>query len=217
MARKKAAQPADAPRPHDQREAQRFTLILRAGKLITARGEFLVVLRDLSSGGIRVRFFHPLDNPGPCEIELASGARYPLECAWQANDQAGFRFVDRPVDIHELLEEAGPFPKRSIRLRLACPLPLKLHSADRVHEARLRDLSQHGAAIESAAGLAIGQRIELVAGLLGPIAAQVRWRRGLIYGLVFQQGFRLDELARLAAVLQSEPTSPAKRRKKQAN
>lgn len=202
MASKHAAHSPDTAASRNQRAARRFTLILRAGKLVTANGEFLVVLRDVSSGGIKVRLFHPLPDPGTCELELASGTRHAVRCAWQVGDHAGFQFLERPVDIQELLVEANPLPRRQIRLRLARPCPVVLHGADRSDPAQLWDISQHGAAILCETRLAIDLPVELKHVEIGAIAARVRWRRSGTYGLVFQQGFRLDALARLAARLQ---------------
>lgn len=210
MARRKSAVSGPAAEPADQRAAQRFTLILRAGKLLTDSGEYLCVLRDVSSGGLRLRLFHPLTLPPSLKIELAGGEQYQLDLAWQDGEQAGFRFAGGPVDTDRLLEEAGPFPKRSIRLRLHQPLTLALRSDGPALQAQLHDISQFGAALSCAERLAIGQQLELDAPGLGRLAARVRWRRGELYGLVFEQSYRLDGLARLVARLQRAENEPAK-------
>lgn len=204
MTRRKAALCPDSPAPRDQREAQRFTLILRAGKIMTAAGEFLCVLRDVSSGGIKVRLFHPLDLSGQCQIELAGGERYALEPVWQDHDHIGLRFASGPVETSQMLEEAGPFPKRSIRIHLREAIRIALHGGGPPILAELCDISQHGAALRCSERLAIGQHFELLSERFGPIGARIRWRRGDRYGLVFQQSFRLDDLARLIAQLQDQ-------------
>lgn len=209
MARRKSALSAPAGATADQRAALRFTLILRAGKLLTEHGEFLCILRDVSSGGLRLRLFHPLTLPPCLEIELAGGERYRLDLAWQDGEHAGCRFADGPVDTDQLLEEAGPFRKRSIRLRLRQPLALALHSDGPVLAAEMHDISQYGAALSCALRLAIGRQFEINAPGLGPLPARVRWRRGELYGLVFEQSYRLDGLARLVARLQRARSEPA--------
>lgn len=215
MARRKTAKSEPATGKADQRESQRFTLILRAGKLITGQGEYLCVLRDVSTGGVKVRLFHPLVLDQPCQIELSSGERFRLDPAWQDGDLAGLRFIAGPVDVAQLLDETGPFPKRSIRLHLRDPLPITLHSGEPPVYALLEDISQHGAALQCDCRLPIGQSFELADAPLGPIEARVRWRRGARYGVVFQQSFRLDDLARLVARLQ-QPPSTAQRPDKRA-
>ena len=39
----------------DQRAAPRFTLLIRAAKLVSAQGEFVCVIRDVSETGVSVR------------------------------------------------------------------------------------------------------------------------------------------------------------------
>lgn len=200
----------DDPAP-DQRADKRFTLILRSGKLITPAGEFLCVLRDISNGGLKVRLFHPLALDSACEIELSGGERYRLEPAWQRGQEAGLRFADVPVDIEQFLDQAGPFPKRAIRLGLRGGWPIRLHGSGAILPAVICDLSQHGSAVLCGSRLPIGQLVAIEAEGLGTIDARVRWRRGERYGLVFQQSFRLDALARIAYRLQSDNLGPTLR------
>jgi len=48
---------------------------------------------------------------------------------------------------------------------------------------------------------------------LPPLDARVRWRRRPHYGLIFEQTFRFDELARMTAPLQfADEAPPAPRR-----
>lgn len=186
----------------DRRSGQRYTLILRAGKLICSSGEFLCVLRDVSNTGLKARLFHPLPASPFYEVELSDGERLAIEPVWLRGCTAGFRFVGGPVDVNCLLAEAGPFPKRHIRLALAAELQVRLTDADGIQIGRFLDISQHGAQLDVAGGLLIGQRLRLEADGLPALQARVRWRRGTSYGVVFQQGFRLDELAALVARLQ---------------
>lgn len=213
MPRKSAKLPSSTARPaasapHEQRQARRFTLLLRVAKLITAEGEFLCVLRDVSDRGLRAKLFHPLATPETCELELGSGVRYRLQRVWQREDHAGFRFADGPLAAQQLIEETGPFPKRHVRLRLARPVPVLL-AANRVTlPAQLWDISQHGAAVLLDQRLAIGLELRIDALHLPALIARVRWRRGGLHGLVFQQGFRLDELAQLSCLLQTGAIKP---------
>lgn len=186
----------------DQRASRRLTLILRAGKLTTPEGEFLCVLRDISSGGIKVRLFHPLAVPPTCEIEFNGQKRHRLVRVWHDKDNAGFRFVDGPLDINRMLEEAGPFARRSIRLRISDPPQVSLHVEGRAVAARLLDISQHGAALSCDTRLAQCQKLEVSAPRLTALTARVRWRRADRLGLVFEKSFRLDELAQVVALLQ---------------
>ena len=186
----------------EQRAAQRFTLLLRVGKLVTPAGEFLCVLRDVSDRGIKARLFHDLLADQGCELELNDGVRYRLERVWQRDDHAGFRFAESSIDIHQLIEETGPFPKRHIRVRLKRSMPVLLSFDGLTLVAQLSDISQHGAAVTLDGRLAIGQQLRLDAIRLPALHARVLWRRRMLHGLVFQEGFRLDALAALAGQIQ---------------
>lgn len=196
------AEPRSPPKGkrREQRAATRFTLILRAGKLVCTAGQFLCVLRDASASGVKARLFHPLPDCTDYELELASGERYRLERVWQRGAHAGFRFAEGPIDIHALLSETGPFPKRTIRLQMA--LTVVLESDAVAYPARLCDLSQHGALVELDTRIALGQSVRLECPGLPVLHGRVRWRRERAHGLVFQESFRLDDLARRVAALQ---------------
>lgn len=188
------------PQP-DQRAAQRFTLLLLTAKLIAPAGEFLCILRDVSATGLKARLFHDLPESPDWQLELGSGARHALEPVWQADGHAGFRFRAAPIDPFRLMDQdAGPFPKRHIRLRME--LPVLLHAEGAARPGRLRDLSQLGARIEVEQPLALRQLVRIEAPGLPVRHARVRWRRGPGHGLVFHEAFRLDELAVVAACLQ---------------
>lgn len=185
----------------DQRAAQRYTLLLRAGKLVSDAGEYLCILRDASSTGIKARLFHELPDAPRFELELGNGDRYAVEPVWQREGHAGFRFAEGPIDVHALMDEGTPFPKRSIRLRLALPV-MVTNDAGLSRAGQLQDLSQQGALLVMEPGLALGQQVRIEAPGLPARHARVRWRRRAAHGLVFQAAFRLDELAVLAHRLQ---------------
>jgi hypothetical protein len=190
-----------------QRAAKRVALLLRAGKLVSEAGEFLCILRDASAGGLKARLFHELPPAQRFAVELANGQRFPIELVWQRDGHAGFRFMGGPVDVHELTDESSDFPRREIRLRVCAPVAV--HFGEERHGGLLRDLSQNGAQIDIAPGLAIGQQVSLAVEGLPRLVARVRWRRGKAHGVIFQRGFRLDELAALIGQLQREPDQPA--------
>lgn len=182
----------------DMREAPRYTLLIRTAKLVCESGEYLCVVRDASATGIKVRLFHPLPVQSELTLELANGERFPVERVWETGGDAGLRFTV-PVDVSKIVAEEFAFRKRPVRLRVKLAASIRIHG-DR-SEALVHDLSQQGAQIHSARHLAVGQQVCLEVEHLAPIIAKVRWRRHPAYGLVFEQTFRLDEFARVAAVL----------------
>ncbi len=205
---------ADAPVPQaDLRQATRATLLIRSARLICQSGEYVCLVRDVSSTGVRLRLFHALPPETWFFLAMANGEIYPMENKWIQPDpvgagtgasQAGFSFV-QPIDVDAFIEEVGDYPRRPIRLSLECHG--QLFGEGRRTPMVLRNISQGGAQIETTIWLALQQTVRLmIDGLSEPgspgIFAQVRWRNRYDHGLAFDRAFRLDELAAHARVLQ---------------
>ncbi len=185
----------------EKRAAPRFTLLIRTAKLIAPEGEFLCVVRDASQDGMKARVFLPVPIPAdtPLIVEFGNGERLSVIKIWQDGDIAGFRFLE-PVAIDRLLADAPEgLRKRSVRLRLA--LPVTLTVAGRSIPATYRDISQHGACLHCEERLPVNARVALASAVLPSLEAHIRWRRAPLYGVIFTQAFRFDDLARLTASL----------------
>jgi len=183
----------------DRRTANRVTLLIRPGKLIADGREYLCVVRDVSEGGVKVRLFQPLPEHRDIAIEFDHGARHQLQLVWRSGDQAGFFFIDE-VNVDVLIAaHNGAHARRPPRLHVAVDAVL-VTSGLRTPVV-LRDISQRGASIECSGWLMIDELVRIECSLLPTLHAKVRWRRPPHYGLVFEQTFRLDELAKACAVL----------------
>jgi len=187
----------------EQRNAPRFTLLIRVAKLIADGREFLCILRDASATGFKARLFAPLPPHDELVMELGNGDRFPVELVWSRNDYAGFRFKDQVV-VERLLDETqGQFPKRQVRLRVE--LDGLLHSGGETVRVGLHDISQQGASITSDKWLLMNELVRIETGVTHPLYAKVRWRNHPRYGLIFEQTFKLDELGHLVVPLQDAP------------
>lgn len=183
--------------------APRFTLLIRAAKIVTSHGEFVCVIRDVSETGIGVRLFHGAPHGEPMELHMPGGGVHEVEPVWQRPGEAGYKFVE-PVDVGTLVNTPKTYPKRGLRLGLFFPIEVRslTHKAQGVVE----NLSQQGARFSCDGLFAIDQnvRIECLeeeAGF-GEVRAKIRWRRDREYGAVFDDTLTLEEFARLAARLQ---------------
>jgi hypothetical protein len=107
----------------DQRCAPRFTLLIRAAKLISPEGEFLCVVRDASETGVSVRLFHPLPANVPLTLEMPNGDCLALERVWEEEGKAGFRFADQ-IDIERIVESPSRFARRAVRVNVDVPCEL---------------------------------------------------------------------------------------------
>lgn len=182
----------------ERREAQRYASLIRAAKLLGEDGEFVCVIRDVSTSGISLRSFHRLPE-GLLTLTLQNGDAYSLELVRSNGSQASFTFVET-VDVERLIVETSKFPKRQLRINLA-------HSGEisavaQRSTAVLTNLSQQGAQILCDARFAIEQPVWLKAPPLPDIRAKIRWRGTDSYGLAFDTTFTLREFAQLAARLQ---------------
>ncbi len=195
-----AAQEGDG---SEQRAAPRFTLLIRAAKLVCAAGEFVCVLRDVSETGVSVRLFHQLPALEQFALHMPAGAAYPITSVWQRGHEAGFRF-DAAVAVESLINEAALYPKRG--LRLGVEFPVTVSTLTQRCPAMVVNFSQQGALLECDGLFAIDQNLRIEAGEIAPelkeIRTKVRWRRGVQYGVVFDDTFTLGDFAKLAARLQ---------------
>lgn len=190
----------------DQRVAERFTLLIRNAKIAFPSGEFLCVIRDVSTTGLRIKIFHDLPDEHPEYLELATGERHKVSLIWNRDGQIGLRFTENQ-DVMRLIREDGPYPKRSLRIVLR--LPAKLTVGREIAHATLLNISQYGANVECRERLAIEQQLVLSASVLPEVTGKVRWRKGDQYGLSFQEIFGIAELAVLVARLQRPALVPA--------
>jgi hypothetical protein len=183
----------------DSRTAPRFALLIRSAKLLCRYGEFLCVIRDISETGVKLRLFHPLPANEPLRLEFSTGDSIPITQVWSTGNEAGFEFT-APIDIHHIIAEASPYPKRALRLRLRHPATINFNGAS--YEATISDLSRQGACIETRQPLALEQKLTLDMSMVPSLAASVRWRNSSCYGLALQHIFSFEELARTIARMQ---------------
>lgn len=188
----------------DLRNAPRTAIpAVRTAKLLCKSGEYVCLLRDISASGVKLSLFHDVPDASHAFLELANGEIYPLLAVWQNGRQASFRFA-QPIEPAELIAEPGTYPRRAIRIRVQHP---GLVYADGILRAmELRDISQNGASFVSDSHLALGQSLVLSTDAVPELTCWVRWRRSRTYGVVFDHGLRLDELAAHALALQ--PIAP---------
>lgn len=185
--------------PQELRGAPRFFALIRSAKLVSAQGEFVCVVRDVSETGVRLRCFHTLPRDTTMALELQNGDVFEIERVRDDGAEASFRFAE-PVTIERLMQESAHYPRRPLRLNIA--LPLSLRTPGGAVAAVTHNVSQQGCRVEAALPLAIAQSVVLESPHLPGIRAKVRWRRDGECGLVFDDTFSLRDFAIHAARLQ---------------
>jgi len=179
----------------DQRSAPRFTLLIRAAKLISPEGEFLCVVRDASELGVSVRLFHPLPKDVPLSLEMPNGDVIELERVWEEDGKAGFSFASQ-VEMDRIVDSPSRFARRAVRVNV--DVPCELLAGVRRVAGTIHNLSQQGALISTPDKLSLMQRVKIRADGMPEITGKVRWRRNDSYGLSFEDTFQFAELAALA-------------------
>lgn len=187
------------PLPREQRLAPRFYSLIRAAKLVSAAGEFICVVRDVSSSGVRLRCYHTPPPDRVLALELQNGDVFQIERVRAEGEEASYRFLSE-VSIERLVQESAVYPRRSLRLNVA--VPLSLWTATGTIAAITRNISQQGCRIEAALPLALDQAVRIGCRHLPGIRAKVRWRHEGCFGLVFDDTFSLKDFAIHAAGLQ---------------
>ena len=182
-----------------QRSDPRIPLVMHTAKLLCETGEYVCMVRDISSGGVRIRLFHDLPPDEFLFLELANGERFALERRWHSGDEAGFRFASS-IDVDEFIDEPSLLPRRPLRVRLDRTALVTADGED--SGGMLINLSQQGAAIETNRAIAKDVYVRLEVDGLPILFGHVRWREGNRHGLALQKAFRLEEFARHAFALQ---------------
>lgn len=198
-----AAGPGPGATP-ERRASPRMLTLIRPGKLVIDGREFLCVVRDISEGGVKLRLFHAIPEHKFAEIQFDNGETCTVKAMWQDGDLAGFAFVARP-DLARLIAAPKGAPRRPPRLNVR--LEAVLSAGGLRTPVVVRDLSQRGACIECSGWLMIDELVRLESEALPTLHAKVRWRRPPYYGLVFEQTFRIDDLARVCSELAVEPAA----------
>lgn len=183
----------------EQRSAPRFTSLIRAAKLISTQGEFVCVVRDASTGGVRLRCFHALPSEQVMALELQSGETFEIQRVRGEGFEASFRFAAE-VPLDRLVRDSQFYPRRPLRLNIALPLTLRTLTGQVA--AVTQNISQQGCRVEAALPLALAQPVVVEHPNLPGIRAKVRWRRDGECGLVFDDTFSLRDFAIHAARLQ---------------
>lgn len=191
--------------PADQRRDPRQTLMLRTAKVVCQSGEYVCLVRDISAGGVGLRFFHDVPEEKRIFLELANGALYPIERCWADSAEGGYRFA-APVNLEQFLAEASLFPHRPVRLRLKVPVLLTVDGHD--CRAMLADVSRSGAKVIADRQLPEQAFVRFDAVGLPLRFGHVRWRKDHDHGIVFQDALGLAELARCLHALQPCAVAP---------
>lgn len=187
------------PRPAERREEERFSAMLRVGKLTDSSGnEQLIKVKNLSAGGVMAILTRAPEVGDHVQVELSS-ERIPASVVWIRENAAGLKF-DQNIDLGELLAGRKPrhgFRPRPPRLEIPCKASVRVGKT--YYTVDVHDISLGGMKVEPIEEYCVGKPVIVVIESLKPIKGEVRWYSDRKAGIVFDKPLEFDELAEWVA------------------
>lgn len=186
----------EIPRLADNRVHQRHLTIMRVAKFIYEAREGLGLVRNISSGGMRIDAYQAIPVGARLTVALSDGRDLAATVAWRQEQTIGVSF-DRPASIKELLaipvkDEHGR-PARPLRIAVGRAALLRAGAAAPIG-VQIADLSQRGAKILTDAPLVANRDIELEPIGLAAMPATIRWVQSGAAGLAFHRPLPVKNL-----------------------
>jgi PilZ domain len=183
------------PRPAERREDERYSAMLRIGKLTDSSGhEQLIKVKNLSAGGVMGIVTRAPAVGEQVHVELSS-ERIPASVVWIRGDTAGLKF-DQNIDLGELLAGRKPrhgFRPRPPRLEIPCKASVRVGKT--YYTVDVHDISLGGMKVEPIDEYCVGKNVVVAVESLRPIKGEVRWYSDRRAGIVFERALDFEELA----------------------
>jgi len=182
------------PRPVERRADERLIPLLKVAKLITASGEWLMRVRNITAGGLMAEVAECPAVGEAVEVELSS-QKIPSSVIWIRDGLVGIKF-DQTVDLGELLAGRKPrhgFRPRPPRLDVDCKASVRLGRT--YYTVDVHDISLGGMKVEPIEEYCVGKQVTVVVESLRPIKGEVRWYCDRRAGIVFNTPLDFEELA----------------------
>lgn len=196
-------EPADAAMSSDARERrahQRHLTTLRVAKLVAEDRQTLVIVRNVSSGGMMIDLCAiyaatPVDVGGQITISLDDVDALRGTILWRNGTSFGCRF-DRAIDVGTLISRQARSPDGKVRRkpRVLAQAPVTITGESGAFATTLCDISQDGLKVPADSRLVAGQKLNIAIADLGSFAARVQWTSRAFAGIVFTTGPLLREL-----------------------
>jgi len=188
--------PASRPQPDRRRDVRHLT-ILRVGTVHVDGRRELCLVRNISAGGLMAIVYSDFEVGERIQIELKTNQPIPGTVTWKGDSTVGVEF-DEKVDIAEILSNP-PLLENGWRPRMP-RVPIDrlatLRAGARTYWVSTRDISQGGVKVEADQAIDIGAETIVMLENFRPIPGVVRWRKGNVAGISFNQVIPFHELTR---------------------
>lgn len=181
-----------APSAGERRDGTRHLTLFRVGALAIDGRRELCLIKNISSGGMRIRPYCDLAEGAPVTVELKTGMSVPGSVVWIEESTVGIAF-DQPVDVLDVLSASddGPRP-RMPRIEVRCSATLRDGAS--VYQLPVCDVSQGGVKLEGQPPVALDCDVVVSMPGLAPQAGVARWCGGGHFGVTFNRLLSLAEL-----------------------
>jgi len=187
----------DAADNANRRTDQRHLSVFRVGKMITAAGQELCLIRNISSGGLMAHIYSAHAAEELVEIELKADRTVKGKIVWARDKKIGVQFDDK-IDVAEVLapqpNEGKPdLVPRAPRLDIRRRGRLRLGAHYQLIE--IHDISQGGAKLSPAGDAKAADEVILLLEGLPPLPGIVRWSHNDMAGITFKTSIPFEQLA----------------------
>ncbi len=183
----------------ERRSNERHRVVFRTAKLLLEDHDCFCIMRDISSAGMKLQTFGPMDGIDTIDIEFLGGRILRMHKRWERDGFCGFQF-EAPVDIASVIAlPHGERERRAQRLRMNFPAAIEVDGE--VYQVRLHDISLAGAKIGIEKRLRASAPLRVAIDGIGRKRADVRWWRQGFAGLNFHAPLAFNELAAWSAQL----------------
>ncbi len=181
----------------DRRRDVRHLTILRVGTILLGERRELCLVRNISAGGLMAIVYTEFQPGDRVCLELKTNQQIPGHVSWIRDSTIGVEF-DEKVDVAEILSNP-PLLDNGWRPRMP-RVPVDrfatLRAGARTYWVSTHDISQGGIKIEADQAIDIGAETVVTLENFRPITGVVRWRKGNVAGISFNQVIPFHELTR---------------------
>lgn len=195
--RETAALP-DTRKPSERREHPRSIKVMRVARLkhIQMHAECLSMVRDVSSGGMKIDALFPLEVGHRISVALLDDQELTGEIVWRDGRTVGVKFTEG-VEVDEFLAKPGirANGQRSRSARFQACQPSIVTYNNHEYDAVLSNISQRSAKLLCDAAPKMNSNIVIRTDSNQSVAATVKWCSRRIIGVEFHRFLSLTKLA----------------------
>jgi hypothetical protein len=185
----------------DRRDGVRHLTTFRIAKVRIGDAETLGIVRNISSGGMKIDLIGAVEPGSDVVISLGEDHEVTAHIVWRHDSATGVQFTNE-IDLQHMLAKTPLRQGRKIarppRVQVQTPATI-WYDGDSI-KTEICDLSQHGAKLLVDHALKINDDITLQIADLGPIRCTIKWQSdghaGVLFHSIFPLKYLMNWLAR---------------------